>query len=391
MSNRKQHAIDGASRDEGVALVLALLFVVLLTALVVDFNYEMQVAASAVGNHTDDLQAYLAAKSAVAAGMGMLATDLFENEELASLGEVEDVFDSFDDLWSDGIPLAPLNEAIMQCQIDDEYGKINLNAMVYGPEDEEQQVVEPIAEMLRILFEYRGMDPTPVDAIIDWLDSDDDTTDPDGFEYDYYESLQNPYGCKNGPMDSIEELLLIPGITPEMYFGDPEAGFDPLPDLLTVHGHPLGKINVNTARYEVLVAYFALTDSVSPEESTDALLTRLEEEGPFTGRSGLEQAGLSRDKRKDDDDDDRDNDRGARKQARAEEEDEEDREGEEEDGRQGQLGEGDMFDWASSAFRIRGDGQSGNAQVRIEAYVWRDTFASGSAQTMRVIDWRVFR
>ena len=47
-------------QEEGVALILALLFIVLLTAIVVDFNYEMQVAATVVGTQSSDLEAYLA-------------------------------------------------------------------------------------------------------------------------------------------------------------------------------------------------------------------------------------------------------------------------------------------------------------------------------------------
>ena len=56
-------------------------------------------------------------------------------------------------------------------------------------------------------------------SIIDWIDSDSNTS-PDGAEDDYYMSLPNPYHCKNSYLDSIEELLLVQGMTPYLLFGD---------------------------------------------------------------------------------------------------------------------------------------------------------------------------
>jgi hypothetical protein len=56
------------------------------------------------------------------------------------------------------------------------------------------------------------------DAILDWLDADDDTRDY-GTESAYYGSESPPYAAKNGPMDSLEEMLLIRGVTPQLLFG----------------------------------------------------------------------------------------------------------------------------------------------------------------------------
>ena len=56
------------------------------------------------------------------------------------------------------------------------------------------------------------------DAILDWIDADDDSREF-GIEYSWYASLSPPYAPKNGPLDSIEELLLIRGVTPQLLFG----------------------------------------------------------------------------------------------------------------------------------------------------------------------------
>src|SRR6266481_420207 len=57
-----------------------------------------------------------------------------------------------------------------------------------------------------------------VGAILDWIDPDDHEH-IEGAENDYYHGLNPPYDCKNGPIDDISELLMIRGITQEMYWG----------------------------------------------------------------------------------------------------------------------------------------------------------------------------
>ena len=53
---------------------------------------------------------------------------------------------------------------------------------------------------------------------MDWRDPDDFYR-LNGAENDYYHSLSEPYECKNGDLDTIEELLLVRGVTTELYYG----------------------------------------------------------------------------------------------------------------------------------------------------------------------------
>jgi len=124
--------------------------------------------------------------------------------------------------------------------------------------------------VLQHAFILMGVDagefPVAVSSILDWMDPDD-LEHMNGAESDYYQSLQPPYYAKNRPIDDLSELLLVKGVTPEMYWGPActnrspgrlqrqlnplgRAGQPPfytvgLVDLFT----PLssGKINVNTA------------------------------------------------------------------------------------------------------------------------------------------------
>ena len=53
-------------------------------------------------------------------------------------------------------------------------------------------------------------------AIIDWRDADDNPLD-EGAESDYYEKTKKPYRARNGDFQSIEELSMVKGITPELF------------------------------------------------------------------------------------------------------------------------------------------------------------------------------
>lgn len=92
-------------------------------------------------------------------------------------------------------------------------------------------------------------------AILDWRDADDYVR-LDGAESSYYEDLRRPYRPKNGPIESLEELSLIKGLTPE----DARR----LRPALTIYG--TGQVNVMTADPAVLRAL-----GIS-EELTDQIL-----------------------------------------------------------------------------------------------------------------------
>jgi hypothetical protein len=76
---------------------------------------------------------------------------------------------------------------------------------------------------------------TIVNSIIDWQDRDDLRTGDDGAESDYYLGLSPPYRAKNARIDSIEELLLVRGVTADLVYGTP--GHPGLRDVFTIWGH----------------------------------------------------------------------------------------------------------------------------------------------------------
>ena len=83
---------------------------------------------------------------------------------------------------------------------------------------------------LKRLMTLLNIDPSDgdiiVDSILDWIDPDD-LTRLNGAKTDYYMSLSPPYRAKNAPLDRVDELLLIRGVTPELFHGTPATDKDP--------------------------------------------------------------------------------------------------------------------------------------------------------------------
>lgn len=98
----------------------------------------------------------------------------------------------------------------------DESGKINLNSLLAL--DRAAKGSQPGQLAVSVLQALPNMTADIAASIVDWLDADT-TPLPGGAEDEYYSALNPPYRCKNGPLDSLEELLLVKGVTPELLFG----------------------------------------------------------------------------------------------------------------------------------------------------------------------------
>ncbi len=86
----------------------------------------------------------------------------------------------------------------------DEHSKININAAIDNPS---------------LLANLDNISPDIVDAILDWIDEDDEER-PLGAEHHYYQSLSMPYEPRNHRMRSIAELELVAGVWPEYLRGE---------------------------------------------------------------------------------------------------------------------------------------------------------------------------
>jgi len=165
-------------------------------------------------------------------------------------------------------------------------GRIQVNALVTFPDsrnfnESQRQLLERYLNYFRDAAEETPEDSQPpaiINSLKDWLDSGDDEaiSGLSGAESAYYQDLTPPYSSQNGPITDINDLLLIKGITPELFYGNAEK--PGIAEALTVYGMTPGagtsfsfpgKININTAPLPVLVAML-------PSESVDVAMAFFE-------------------------------------------------------------------------------------------------------------------
>ncbi len=243
--------------NRGMALLITIMVISLLIAITVQFNRTVRQNYFASAAQLDGQNLRMIARSGVTFAAAILEADAIENKYdslLDSWASLET--ESFAGLFSRGS---------LSMELTDLSGRLQINSLVQeggeGEEGEEEQNANENREILNRLllsgnFEIEGETEAReiVDSLVDWLDTDDRESDF-GAEESYYQSLENPYGCRNGPVGAIEELLLVKGMTSDLLFGDADSAG--LADFLTVHGTD-GKININTAPVEILQAMHSL-------------------------------------------------------------------------------------------------------------------------------------
>ena len=95
--------------------------------------------------------------------------------------------------------------------LENESSRLNLNTVLLADQLEEDGG-------RKMLMTLPGMTEPIADAILDWIDPDDEPRML-GAEREYYSALSPAYAPRNGPLGSIEELLLVRDVTPALLFG----------------------------------------------------------------------------------------------------------------------------------------------------------------------------
>jgi len=258
--------------ERGVALVLALAVIALLVSMVVDFSYTMMVDLTLAANLRDSQKAFYAARSGVELAKHLLQKDQKENPDYVGL----------DEDWAQ-LPehpgfLSEDDEGRFKVTIEDESAKIAINKLVTVDKNKKKVVDSVVRAQLEGLFGILELDPQLLDPIINWLDADYNS-DASKADEVFYQSQSPPYHCKNGPLDSLDELLLVRGMTKEILYGT--EGKKGLIHFLTLYSD--GKININTASVEVI-------QSLSPnivQNQAQAIVNYLKEK-PLIGKESAE-------------------------------------------------------------------------------------------------------
>jgi len=242
--------------SRGMALLITIMVVSLLIAVTVQFNRKVRTSFFGSASLLESRQLQAIALSGLTIGQAMLEVDGAANgyDDLLDIWASTN-FSEMTDLFETGA---------LRLDVADLSGRLQVNSLVReGEQAQEGNVVETvelrgILKRLLLLGIFDITDETQaqeiIDALTDWIDADDRESDY-GAEDSYYQSLNPPYSCKNGPVETMEELLLVKGITPELLYGGP--GRPGLADFLTVYGTD-GHININTAPAELLQALHPL-------------------------------------------------------------------------------------------------------------------------------------
>jgi len=224
------------SNERGVALLIVLWIFIFLFVVAFEFTSSVREEGITAHRYAEEAEGYYLALAGFQQGL----YELLQQSPQSQPGAAPSV-DLFDGDWHEGT----LGQGLYHVRLADEAGKININRA-----DE---------DTLRRVFTNLGVEEPQrsilVDSILDWRD-EDDLHRLNGAEKDYYSSLSPPYTPKNGPLDTVEDLLWVRGMTPELFYGlEGEVG---LKDIFTVDS-PTDRVNLRTASAEVCVALLGIS------------------------------------------------------------------------------------------------------------------------------------
>ncbi len=287
----------------GVALIIVLAAVTILTVMLAEFQDESSAELSGALSDRDALRAEYMARSGIQLSRLLIAAEPTIRQAVAPLfmmmsggkgsapqipvWEFSDrVLGAFNDTTGHeefqslaGVDLTQgrnlgIEGGRFELVIVDEDSKINMNVAARGDAFSQTRMAQQLmglmaADQYKPLFEERDIDGqfsdsmTLCSALIDWADPDENyyncdprstatasTTAP---EDSFYQMLKTPYRRKNAAYDSLEELRMVRGVGDDFWatFVDPEPG-NPKKRVMTVWGQ--GQVNVNTANAQTIWA-----------------------------------------------------------------------------------------------------------------------------------------
>jgi general secretion pathway protein K len=250
-----------SGNQKGIALLITLLMLVIITAMVVEFSYGVYTGTSDLYNWRDSQRLSIMARSGINVSARFLL-DMLDKYDYSYPGyinlPVENPFEDF--------------EGIITVRLEDENSKFNINSIVSTNGILNETAYNSFKRLLKVL----SLDEKISDRVADWIDQDSESRLSD-----------SEAGAKNSALHSVDEILLINGIKREDY--------DKLLPYITVYGDrnvPL--ININGAETPVLMS---LSDLIT-EELANRII-RYRENTPFSESSkivnvsGLENIGIS--------------------------------------------------------------------------------------------------
>ena len=240
---------------EGAALIVALWVLIILSLIVGSFAFEAKLEAMLVSYKRKKYQAEMLAKSGIEYARAVLDSARNAKElEIADLAEDPDGF----------MQSALYVQRSLSTTTDIELGNGRFSVTIESAESG-RNVNLLTRDQWQDIFEMANVPSTEwgtmIDCLEDWID-EDDLHGLNGAESDDPFYLEQGYPVKDGPLDSVEELLLVKGWGPEILYGRPPDEENDeifgIADILTVWGD--GKVNLNTADTNLLLSFVEYED-----------------------------------------------------------------------------------------------------------------------------------
>jgi len=265
MTRAHSHRPPPLANERGLALVVVLAIVALLTITVTEFTFNTQLDQHRTRNAVHALQAQLLARSGINLAEGFLMLD------------EEPAFDAYtEDWWLQLIEFCrelPVDPSMrIRCSVRDESGKLNLNQTREPIRRVQSQTVTASAvlrDALRCMFERRGIEVDVVDKLADYWQ-------------------QPPPANPDGTPGQIPDFTSLEDFGAS--FGIPTEQLQTLRGVVTAQPRAvLGRINVNTAPAEVLAAVLnAEQQGCPPNAQVEQILERQQDiEQPFRSSGEL--------------------------------------------------------------------------------------------------------
>lgn len=267
MQKRAHHLFWPApGRRRGVALLMVLAVTMILTGATLSFLRTAHLEARVSENTQALSQAEIIAQAGLKAALALIATD-------------DPGFDDEADVWWEFGPKAAAVGALFEgggispdpaaTFIKDLSACLNLNNLVQAQDPD--KVDEKFLAVVGRLFTELGRDVSLANAVVDWIDANDNARAPGGAENYNYLALEDPYPAANTPLMSRGQLMLVAGFDREVLVGEEEE-----PGLLPyLAAGPAGpnQVNINTASAPVIRAL--------SEKMTEELVQRIISNRPY--------------------------------------------------------------------------------------------------------------
>jgi hypothetical protein len=269
--------IDTAKKNSGFAVIIALVAVTVLTLLAGAFAYAMKIETKLAANTNDDEQFYWIGRGGVERACWWLS---LEDPGYSSLqqywaGGPGDGLETNSPLAFESLSGFQIGEGTVSLHMEEQESKININ---WAP-----------APLLQQVLTVQGADASAIsvvsDSIQDWREQGQ-VARPAGAKSDFYLGQVPSYYCKNASFDNLDELMLVKGVTRDMFYGgSSNPSKTPFPEHHLGFGHrpneepdyafglkdvftpwSLGQVNIFTADDNVLKCIFGDSPDVGAIE-----------------------------------------------------------------------------------------------------------------------------